>query len=279
MTRRIATALLAVVLASALAACGSSGGATADRERPPPRLRVLVTNDAGYAAPGIDAAAAALAGLPRVQVMVVAPAAQRSGSGAKTTTGALTASSETTASGIPATAVDGYPADTIRYALDTKHVRPDVVVAGIHAGQNLGSLTEVSGTVGAARAAADRGIPAIAASQGLGSSPKYAVAARLVRRWIVAHRVALVAGHAAVGVVNLNVPNCPTVRGVTQVALADTAEGAFDAVDCSSDATNVDDDIAAFRAGYASVTQLNATGSEASPTTTFPAGDSTGRRG
>jgi 5'-nucleotidase len=67
-----------------------------------PVLRVLVTNDDGYAAPGIDAVVQALRALPRTSVVVVAPATNESGIGGKTTPGTITASAARTASGYPA---------------------------------------------------------------------------------------------------------------------------------------------------------------------------------
>ncbi|MGZ6884595.1 MAG: 5'/3'-nucleotidase SurE [Acidimicrobiia bacterium] len=275
MSRRAVTvAVTVVVLVAVVAGCsGSTSSGTSPTTAAPTPLRVLVTNDDGFAAPGIDVVATALAALPGVRVTVVAPAQNQSGTGGSTTPGALTATPEKTASGMTATAVQGYPADAVRYALDTMRLKPDVVVSGINAGQNVGSLTQVSGTVGAAKAAAARGIPAIAASQGLGATLRYDVGARLVRRWIVVHRAAFAGGTATVGVVNLNVPSCPhgKLRGVRQVPMAGSADGAGSPVACASTLTTVDNDIDAFHNDFAAVTQLDATGTAASPTTTFPA--------
>ena len=58
-----------------------------------------------------------------------------------------------TASGYEARAVEGFPADTIRVAFDELGLTPDLVVSGINEGQNLGPVVDLSGTVGAARAA------------------------------------------------------------------------------------------------------------------------------
>ncbi|MGZ4705832.1 MAG: 5'/3'-nucleotidase SurE, partial [Acidimicrobiales bacterium] len=83
-----------------LAGCGSSatksssttsGGSGAATETTVARtLRVLVTNDDGYAAAGIDAVVEALRALPDTEVTVVAPLTNQSGSGGKTTDGPLT---------------------------------------------------------------------------------------------------------------------------------------------------------------------------------------------
>lgn len=264
-----------VVLTAALAACSSSGhdrviGRTSKVEV----LHILVTNDDGFDAPGIDIVAAALTKLPHVKVTVVAPATNKSGTGSSTTPGTLTASPRKTASGIPATAVDGFPADTVRYALDTLALTPDLVVSGINAGQNLGPITNISGTVGAAKAAAVRGIPAIAASQGEIATARtsYGIGAKFVAIWVDGQRSALVAHRATVGVVNVNFPMCATGtgRGVKQVPLASSAEEAVAAADCTSKVTDATTDAAAFHNGFVSVTQLDANGKTATTSTTWP---------
>ncbi len=103
------------------------------------------------AAPGIDALVNALIAEPDVTVTVVAPAENQSGSGGNTTPGTLAASNATTASGYAATAVQGFPADAVIYGLTTVlKERPDVVITGTNAGQNIGPAIDVSGTIGAA---------------------------------------------------------------------------------------------------------------------------------
>jgi len=80
-------------------------------------LEILVVNDDGYSAAGIDAVVEGLRTLPGVHIDVVAPATNQSGSGDKTTPGGVTAFAAQTQSGYPATAVNGYPADSVLYAL------------------------------------------------------------------------------------------------------------------------------------------------------------------
>ena len=131
---------------------------------------------------------------------MVAPLTNQSGTGGKTTPGTLTVTDVKTASGYPAKAVAGYPADTVIWAVDDHGLaqKPQVVISGVNFGQNLGSTVNISGTVGAARAAASRGIPALASSAGLPptgvASPDYADAVTQVEKWITQHRAALVAG-------------------------------------------------------------------------------------
>ena len=102
----------------------------------------MVTNDDGVGAPGINATVKALAALPDTKVTVVAPLTNQSGTGAKVTPGTLTVTNATTASGYPAKAVAGYPADTIIWAIDDHGIaqRPDLVVSGINFGENIGPL-------------------------------------------------------------------------------------------------------------------------------------------
>jgi 5'-nucleotidase len=249
----------------------STSASTAPETAP---LSILVTNDDGYAAEGIDTVVEALRELPDVTVTVVAPSENRSGSGGQTTAGALTATEEETASGYPATAVQGFPADSVAYGLaEVLDEAPDLVVSGINQGQNLGPIAAVSGTVGAAEAAASRGIPALAASQGLGEPPDFESAAELVVDWVEARRDVLADGTAEQVVVNLNVPTCPSgsLRGVKQVPLATEGSGIGTPPDCASTVTDVPDDVSAFLNGFASVTELTPEGQTVTSSTTWAA--------
>jgi 5'-nucleotidase len=275
---RVASVLGAAVMAAVAGACSSasssgaassSGGpatTVADIRTPgtttPMRpLRVLVTNDDGVGAPGLDAVVEGLRAQPSTEVLVVAPAANQSGTGGSTTPGELIVSDATTASGFPATAVAGYPADTITVAIDRNGIpwRPDVVVSGINAGQNLGPFTAISGTVGAARAAAARGIPAVAASQGLTDAPDYPGGVTEVLGWVEAHRVELLAGAAPLDVVNLNIPTCATGtrRPPVEVPVATDLGGVDIArVDCTAPPVTTDD-VQAFVSGHTTRSELS----------------------
>jgi 5'-nucleotidase len=269
---------VASVLALVLGACSDgdssddAGRTTTTRPAPDP-MAILVTNDDGYAAAGIDAVVEALRELPGVEVTVVAPATNRSGTGTQTTPGPLRASEQQTASGYRVTAVEGFPADTITYALDeVLDEPPALVVSGVNEGQNLGPIAAISGTVGAAKAAVTAGIPALAASQGIGNPPDYAAATELVVEWVRAHRRALAAGTAAKVVVNLNVPTCPSgeVRGLQQVPLATEGTGLAPPPDCGARTTGFTDDVQAFLAGFATATELDAAGQTVTTSTTWP---------
>jgi 5'-nucleotidase len=254
---RFRSSALAAVVLTALAS-GSVALATpasAAKAKKPATITVLVTNDDGVGAPGIDTLVEALRTQKNTKVVVVAPDSNKSGAGGKTTPGTLTTAPAKTASGYDATAVTGWPADTITAALDQLGVKPDVVLSGINQGQNLGGIVDVSGTVGAARAAAARGIPALAVSQGLGDAPQYANAAKLTLAWLAAHRAGLAKKPktALTTIDAINVPNCPSgkPRGLKLTVTASTQEGALGDVDCSSTLTDVTNDIEGFNAGFA----------------------------
>jgi 5'-nucleotidase len=267
---RWAVGFIALAIAAG-AACSSSSkesAATASTTTAPAApttvaepLRVLVTNDDGVAAPGIDALVEGLRALPDTSVTVVAPATNQSGKGSAVTTGTLTARDAKTKSGFTAKAVVGTPADTIVWAIDDHGIsqRPHVVLSGINQGQNLGTLVDVSGTVGAARAAAQRGIPALAASQGLGDSPDYPSGVRAALTWLAAHRAELLArdtaSKAPATVTNLNIPTCPSgrPRAAVVVPTANNAD-AFGTVNCVAPYAAPKTDIDAFEHGYVAQT-------------------------
>lgn len=130
-------------------------------------MNIVLTNDDGYDAPGLQAAFDALSGLGRVHV--VAPKTERS------------ACSHTISLRSPITVerirhdrlgtvyvVDGSPADCVRLATAALIEKPiDLVVSGINRGANAGVDTYYSGTIAGAREAAILGIRAIAVSQAI----------------------------------------------------------------------------------------------------------------
>jgi 5'-nucleotidase len=255
-------ALVLAVIASMSVAVATP--ASAAKAKKPATITVLVTNDDGVTAPGIDTLVEALRKQKHTKVVVVAPAANQSGAGGKTTPGTLTTADATTASGYQATAVQGTPADTIRAALDQLGVKPNVVLSGINAGQNMGTVVDLSGTIGAARAAATRGIPALALSQGLGDAPQYPSAAKLAVAWLAKHRAELAKKPELplTTIEAINVPNCPSgkPRGLKQVQTATTSDGALLAtVDCTAAVTDPTTDIEAFDAGWAAEAPVSVT--------------------
>jgi 5'-nucleotidase len=264
-TPTLLTSVTALCCCAALSA--SAAGSAGAAPRPSTTLTILVTNDDGVTAPGINATVQALSALPHTKVTVVAPLTNQSGTGAKVTGGTLTAADATTASGYPAKAVAGYPADTIIWAIDDHGIaqRPDLVVSGINFGENIGPLASLSGTVGAAETALARGIPALAVSQGVdnGQSPNFSQGAKYLVAWVQAHRRALLAakkGTASSVNGNLNVPTCATghIRGPVNVKLGTTLSGyTVGTVNCAGTVSKPSTDVGAFVDGFASLTPLH----------------------
>jgi 5'-nucleotidase len=248
--------------ASSNAAQSSSAGPSASDSVATRSLRVLVTNDDGVGAPGIDAIVEGLLAEPGVEVTVVAPAQNQSGTGGKTSPQPPPASNATTASGYPAVAVDGFPADAVLHGLaNVVEERPDLVISGINSGQNIGPFIDISGTVGAARAAASRGIPALAVSAGLADPVDFATAKDLTLEWVRDHRDALLSSTATpTSIDNLNVPTCVTgkVRGEVDATPDPSAppQTALGASDCTSNAPAPQQDVGAFAIGFATLSQL-----------------------
>jgi 5'-nucleotidase len=260
--RRFRALVAAVVVVGALGAQAAVPTGAAAGGSKPPTLRVLVTNDDGVSAPGIDALVSGVRKLERVNVTVVAPATNQSGAGDRTTPGQVPASEATTASGFPAIAVQGSPADAVNLALDGGVPKPPHLVAsGVNAGQNLGPVVSVSGTVGAARTAVRRGVAGVAISQGVGGgvTPDYAAGVREAVRWVKANRKALTKKNPATptSVANLNVPTCTAgkVRGVVEVPSATTGDAGTPS-DCTSRLRNPPDDVVAFANGYAALSEV-----------------------
>jgi 5'-nucleotidase len=127
-------------------------------------MRILLTNDDGIHAPGLLALARALGPLGRV--MVIAPERQQSAAGHGITLHKPLRMSPVTldAPVEEAFSTNGTPADcTILATADDRPV-PDLVVAGINAGANLGEEVLYSGTASAAMEGALQGIQAFAIS-------------------------------------------------------------------------------------------------------------------
>lgn len=174
-------------------------------------MNLLLTNDDGIRAPGIWAAARALA--PLGHVLMVAPKHNYSGYGAAMPPlDELAFSPYQHAEGHPANvtafAVDGTPATCAQVGLSgALSDRPiDLVVSGINAGQNIGRDVFYSGTVGAAITARIMGWPAIAISMqtGTNGTEHWEAAATCLAEVVALFADSLTAGAA---VLNINVPN------------------------------------------------------------------------
>jgi 5'-nucleotidase len=135
------------------------------------RPLILVTNDDGIASPGLAAAVAALDALG--DLLIVAPAKQQTSMGRSRSQsqhgepgGQITkAAVSVGAQSWEGYAVNATPALTVEYALQVLAARPvELMVSGINYGENVGTCVTVSGTIGAALEAAERGVRALAVS-------------------------------------------------------------------------------------------------------------------
>ncbi len=224
---------------------------------------VLVTNDDGVGAEGIDALVNALEDRGDVEVVVVAPLENQSGSGGRTTDGELSVTDAETISGHPAKAVDGFPADSVVWALGEGGIEADLVISGINAGQNIGPLVDLSGTVGAARQAVQMGVPAVATSQGAGEPVDFPSGVQATMSWLDDNIDVVVAGELGTDeVTNINVPTCQTgeIRGEVEVPLAVDNQADLTKVDCNGTAEPTDD-VTAFLNGWIAITEVAPTGS------------------
>jgi 5'-nucleotidase len=130
-------------------------------------LKVLLTNDDGIQATGLNVMRRALLEVPGVELAVIAPDSNRSATGRMITTRrALSVDEIEFGDGTTGFATDGTPVDCVRFAaLGLLEFKPELIVAGINHGANLGDDITYSGTVAAALEGIVLGIPAIAASQ------------------------------------------------------------------------------------------------------------------
>ena len=164
-------------------------------------MRILISNDDGYLAPGINALAAALA--PIADIVVVAPDSNRSGASNSLSLD-RPLSVQRAANGFYF--VNGTPTDCVHVALTGMlDYRPDLVVSGINNGPNMGDDTLYSGTVAAATEGYLFGIPAIAFSQGSHGWEHIDDAALLARDIVLRHFHTLPAPY----LLNVNIPNRP----------------------------------------------------------------------
>ncbi|MBC5766189.1 5'/3'-nucleotidase SurE [Ramlibacter albus] len=167
-------------------------------------MKILLSNDDGYQAPGIVALHEALKDLAEVEV--VAPEHNNSAkSNALTLHAPLYVN--TAANGFRY--VNGTPADCVHIALTgLLGYTPDLVVSGINNGANMGDDTIYSGTVGAAMEGYLFGVPAIAFSQ-VQKGWSHLDAAALKARELVTYVLEHQRTGEAPWLLNVNIPNLP----------------------------------------------------------------------
>lgn len=139
-------------------------------------MKILLSNDDGYLAPGLICLAEVLQEV--AQVTVVAPDRDRSGASNSLT---LARPIRVTQAERGFLRVDGTPTDCVHLAITgLLDDEPDMVVSGINAGANLGDDVIYSGTVAAAMEGRFLGFPALAVSLASHEQRHYATAAKVV---------------------------------------------------------------------------------------------------
>ncbi|MEE9342779.1 MAG: 5'/3'-nucleotidase SurE [Gammaproteobacteria bacterium] len=165
-------------------------------------MRILISNDDGFQAPGIICLADALSNV--ADVTVVAPDRDRSGA-----SNSLTLDSPIRARKMDNgyTQVGGTPTDCVHLAITgLLESEPDMVVSGINSSGNLGDDVLYSGTVAAAMEGRFLGLPAIAVSLVTEKAEHYETAAR-----VVVDLLARLKNHPlpSATILNVNVPDVP----------------------------------------------------------------------
>ena len=164
-------------------------------------MRILLSNDDGYFAPGLEQLAAALA--PRAQITVVAPERARSGA-----SNSLTLDRPLSVRRAPNgfLFVNGTPTDCVHLAVTgLLEGLPDMVISGINLGANMGDDTIYSGTVAAATEGYLLGIPSIAISLASKTARHFETATGIAIDLVERHSRRM----AAPWLLNINVPDVP----------------------------------------------------------------------
>lgn len=165
-------------------------------------MRILISNDDGYFAPGLACLAEHLAKV--ADVVVVAPERDRSGASNSLT---LDRPLKLRQAANGFYYVNGTPTDCVHLAVTGMlDQQPDMVVSGINAGANMGDDTIYSGTVAAATEGFLLGIPAIALSLVGKELNHYETAARVAAQLV--QRFAKQT-HSQPWLLNVNVPDVP----------------------------------------------------------------------
>lgn len=165
-------------------------------------MKILVSNDDGYQSPGLLALVAALESI--AEVVVVAPERDRSGASNSLTLDMPLRAARTDRGFIR---VDGTPTDCVHLAISgLLEGEPDLVVAGINHGPNLGDDVIYSGTVAAATEGRFLGLPAIALSMDAFEPQHLDTAARVGVRLVERLREEPLESSL---ILNVNVPDIP----------------------------------------------------------------------
>lgn len=229
-------------------------------------MRILISNDDGYMAPGLHTLADALSHI--ADIVVVAPDRDRSGASHSLS---LTQPIRTNVLSNGFIRVEGTPTDCVHLALTGMIQEPiDLVVSGINAGANMGDDVLYSGTVAAATEGRFLGLPALAISMATHNPQHNATAARVACDLV--QRLQRHSPFSDTTILNVNVPDRPydQLQGLrsTRLGYRHKAEPAIQAQDprgrplywigAAGDAADAGagTDFHAVQQGYVSVTPI-----------------------
>ena len=185
-------------------------------------MRILLTNDDGILHPGLAALRWAVADLG--ELTVVAPDSPQSATGRSITLHDPIVCERVHVDGqFWGFGLSGRPADCVKLAVrELMNGRPDLVLAGINPGANVGVNVFYSGTVAAAAEGAMLGVPSVAFSLDTGEEINFRRAARIAR-WVL--DALLSAGLGPGHLINVNIPalSSQTPRGVKVIAQSTAA--------------------------------------------------------
>lgn len=173
-------------------------------------MKILISNDDGIFAPGIEALVQAFSGAG-YEVIVCAPDSQRSAASHSLSIGRpLTVKEVDFPGAAKAYAVGGTPADCVKLGLTVLCPEAQAVVSGVNKGYNVGTDILYSGTVAAAMEGAICGRPALAISQMEKRTDFSRAAALAVEMFEKLMKNPL----APLSVLNVNYPACDEIKGV-----------------------------------------------------------------
>jgi len=181
-------------------------------------MNILVSNDDGVHAPGIQALARQMAAI--ANVIVVAPDRNRSGASNSLT---LTRPLRVNQLDNGYYSVEGTPTDCVHLALTGFLNEPvDLVVSGINDGANMGDDILYSGTVAAAMEGRHLGLPAIAFSMVGHTGEHYEAAAIIANRLVTNMQVNMLPAQT---ILNVNIPDLPLdcIKGIKNNSFRNTS--------------------------------------------------------
>lgn len=176
-------------------------------------MQILLTNDDGYNAPGLQTLYRTLRSMTKHKVSIVAPEGQRSATGHSITLfQPLFVTEHDLGDAQKGFEVSGTPSDCVKLAIQGGLVpKPDLIISGINLGPNLGTDIFYSGTVSAAMEGVLLGVPSLAVSLASYEFVNFEPAATYL-----AEHLDFIVQHNQDVLMNINIPGKPLAewRGV-----------------------------------------------------------------